>query len=146
MSSEKDIQRALKWNKANPERHRLAVNRCFARLYKESWAFDLHNYKFPEEVVVLDSHRCKFNGISYHVSIAGYLIANKDIGKRADGKRMYEAHRLHRDLFKYYNNQDIPEGYQVHHIDNDVTNNLVDNLMLVDKNEHKRLHNKKVRA
>jgi hypothetical protein len=146
MSSEKDIQRALRWNKANPERHRLAVNRCSARLYKESWTFDLHSYKFPEEVVVLDSHRCKFNGISYHVGNAGYLIANKAVGKRADGKRMYESHKLHRDLFKYYNNQDIPEGYQVHHVDNDVTNNLVNNLMLVDKNEHKRLHNKRVRA
>lgn len=36
MSSEKDIQRALKWNKDNPERHKQAVRNCCARLYKES--------------------------------------------------------------------------------------------------------------
>ena len=141
MSSEKDIQRALKWNKDNPERHKQAVRNCCARIYKESWGFDLHNYKLPPEVEVIDYHRCKFNGISYHIGISGYIIANKNLG---NGK--YEAHKLHRDIFKYYNNSDIPEGYQIHHIDGDVTNNLLSNLMLVNMNQHKRLHNKKVRA
>ena len=141
MSSEKDIQRALKWNRENPERHRQAVKQCTARLYRESWNLDLHNYKLPPEVEIIDYHRCKFNGISYHIGVAGYVIANKNLG---NGK--YEAHKLHRDIFKYYNGTDIPEGCQIHHVDGDVTNNLLSNLMLVSANEHKRLHNKKVRA
>lgn len=146
MSSEKDILRAIKWNKENPERHREAVNRCVASLYKKSWSYDLHNYKLPEDVEIIDYHRCKFNGISYHIGICGYVIANKDIGKGSDGKRKYEAHKLHKDIYKFYTKQDIPKGYQIHHIDGDVTNNLVCNLMLVNENQHKKLHNRKVRA
>lgn len=146
MSSEKDIQRALKWNRENPDRHRRAVKNCADRLYRESWNFDLRKYKLPEEVEVLDYHRCKFNGISYHISLSGYLIANKQIGRDRSGKLIYEPHRLHRDIFKYYNNTDIPKDCQIHHIDGDVTNNLLSNLMLVHKDEHKILHNKKVRA
>lgn len=141
MSSEKDIQRVLKWNRENPERHKQAVKRCSARIYRESWNLDLYNYKLPPEVEIIDYHRCKFNGISYHIGMAGYIIANKNLG---NGK--YEAHKLHRDIFKHYTNSDIPEGYQIHHIDGDVTNNLLSNLMLVNTNQHKRLHNKKVRA
>lgn len=146
MSSEKDIQRALKWNRENPDRHRMAVKNCADRLYRESWNFDLRKYKLPEEVEVLDYHRCKFNGMSYHISLSGYLIANKQIGRDRSGKLIYEPHRLHRDIFKYYNNTDIPKDCQIHHIDGDVTNNLLSNLMLVHKDEHKILHNKKVRA
>ena len=146
MSSEKDIQRALKWNRENPDRHRMAVKNFADRLYRESWNFDLRKYKLPEEVEVLDYHRCKFNGISYHISLSGYLIANKQIGRDRSGKLIYEPHRLHRDIFKYYNNTDIPKDCQIHHIDGDVTNNLLSNLMLVHKDEHKILHNKKVRA
>lgn len=146
MSSEKDIQRALKWNKENPEGHKQAVKHCSARLYKESWAYDLHSYRLPKCVEVIDYHRCKFNGISYHIGIGGYLIANKDVGKASNGKRCYEAHKLHRDIWKFYMKQDIPESYQVHHVDGSVTNNLICNLMLVQIDEHKRLHNKKVRA
>lgn len=147
MSSEKDIQRALRWNKDNPQRHKIAVKKCSERLYQESWKFNLYNYKFPDSVEIIDYHRCRFNGISYHVGLSGYLIANKDIGKDYNGKRKYEAHKLHRDLFMYYNNMvTIPKDYQIHHKDNDVTNNTLSNLVLVHKNEHKRLHGKKVRA
>lgn len=145
MSSERAIQRALKWNKENPERHKEAVRRCSKRLYKESWSFNLHDYKLPEEVEIIDFHRCKFNGISYHVGLSGYVIANKQIGKR-ESKNIYEAHKLHRDIWKYFNKQDIPVGYQIHHLDGDVTNNLISNLMLVNKDEHKVLHHRKVRA
>lgn len=146
MSSERDIQRALKWNKENTERHKQAIKHCNSRLYKESWNYNIYDFKFPEAVEILDYHRCRFNGISYHVGIGGHLIANKYIGKDAKGKYLYEAHKLHRDLFMYYNNMEIPKGFQVHHVDGDVTNNLVSNLLCVSENQHKILHGKKVRA
>ena len=146
MSSEKDIQRALKWNNENPERHKRAVKACSARLYKESWNYDISNYKLPNVVEIIDYRRCRFNGISYHVGNSGYLIANKYIGKSAEGKYLYEPHKLHKDLYMYYNNTEIPKGFQVHHVDGDVTNNLASNLICVSKDEHKRLHGKKVRA
>ena len=146
MNSEKDILRIIKWNKEHKEQHRESVRRCSHRLYKESWNVDIRNYKFPEEVEIIDYHRCKFNGISYHVGISSYLIANKDIGKQPNGKRKYKAHKLHRDIFEYFNKVKIEKGYQIHHLDNDVSNNVIDNLVLVSSDEHKILHNKKVRA
>lgn len=42
---------------------------------------------------------------------------------------------LHRVVWKFYNG-DIPEGYQVHHIDGDPANNKIDNLTLVKHGEH----------
>ena len=41
---------------------------------------------------------------------------------------------------KYYG--DIPIGYDIHHIDFDHTNNSIDNLQCLPKEEHMRLHGK----
>jgi hypothetical protein len=37
-------------------------------------------------------------------------------------------------------NGPVPDGYQIHHIDGDKTNNALDNLLLVDPVSHKRIH------
>lgn len=39
-------------------------------------------------------------------------------------------------------NGPIPEGYVIHHIDGDLTNDALDNLELMQRNEHARLHGK----
>lgn len=47
--------------------------------------------------------------------------------------------RLHRYVYEYHNGE-IPDGYEVHHIDGDTDNNDISNLALVTKEEHKRIH------
>lgn len=47
---------------------------------------------------------------------------------------------LHRMIWEYYNNKDIPEGYVVHHKDFDRLNNDINNLELMSSTEHKSLH------
>ena len=49
--------------------------------------------------------------------------------------------RMHRYVWEYYNGE-IPEGYQIHHIDKDKSNNDISNLELIPFSEHARLHNK----
>lgn len=141
MSSEKDIARAINWNKANSEKHRESVNKCAKRRFNEAKSLSLYSYKLPEEVIILDSRRCRFNNMTYRIGTSGYIVTNKALG---NGK--YESHKLHRDIWKYYTGKDIPDGYQIHHVDGDLTNNLICNLLLVDKNLHKKLHNRRVRA
>lgn len=47
--------------------------------------------------------------------------------------------RLHRYVYERVHGE-IPKGYQVHHIDHDKGNNEPDNLRLLTKSEHMRLH------
>lgn len=69
-----------------------------------------------------------FNGNTYTERANGYLA-------RTDGNREY----LHRDIWKHFNGE-IPKGYDIHHIDEDRHNNKIDNLVLVAKDQHTRLH------
>jgi len=60
------------------------------------------------------------------------------------GKRKYvgngEYQSVHRLVWISANNQEIPKGYQVHHIDGNKRNNNPDNLILLSEREHKKLH------
>src|SRR3990167_5275660 len=56
--------------------------------------------------------------------------------KKFDGKTGF----LHRDVWKYYNGK-IPNGYLVHHIDGNTSNNDIANLELVLIGEHAKRHN-----
>lgn len=47
--------------------------------------------------------------------------------------------RMHRFVWEYYNG-DIPEGYDVHHIDGNRSNNDISNLQLLKSEDHKKLH------
>lgn len=51
--------------------------------------------------------------------------------------------RLHRYIYERVHGA-IPKGYQVHHIDHDKGNNEPDNLRLLTKSEHMRLHGKEM--
>lgn len=59
-----------------------------------------------------------------------YLGTTKENGKRQ---------RLHRYIWEYYNGE-IPKGYDIHHKDHNKDNNELDNLELISKSQHSRLH------
>lgn len=47
--------------------------------------------------------------------------------------------RLHRYVWEFYNGP-IEEGYEIHHIDGDKSNNDLSNLVMLPKKEHAKLH------
>lgn len=49
--------------------------------------------------------------------------------------------RLHREVWRSAHG-DIPDGYEVHHIDADRANNQIENLTLMDGGDHNSLHSK----
>lgn len=66
----------------------------------------------------------KFNGVSYYK--CGAYFQRRGV-------------RLHRVVWEYHNGK-IPDGYDVHHKDKDRTNNDIDNLELLVRSEHQRMH------
>lgn len=61
----------------------------------------------------------------------GYYLGTTKV----NGKRQ----RLHRYVWEYYNGE-IPKGYDIHHKDHNKDNNELDNLELISKSQHSRLH------
>lgn len=47
--------------------------------------------------------------------------------------------RLHRYVWEYYNGE-IPDGYDIHHIDRNKDNNDIANLQMLSRTEHMKLH------
>ncbi|MBR1805615.1 MAG: HNH endonuclease [Selenomonadaceae bacterium] len=68
--------------------------------------------------------RTKCNGFTFHKNNHGRFVGS--IG-------------LHRFVWTYFNGE-IPDGYDVHHLDFNHDNNDIANLELVTKDEHKRIH------
>lgn len=52
----------------------------------------------------------------------------------------YRGKRLHRLVYEDYYNIEIPDDYDIHHIDEDKSNNSIDNLVLMTHEEHTILH------
>lgn len=74
-----------------------------------------------------------FNGYKFRKDLkTGYYLSTRktDIGR---------AERLHRYVWRFYNG-DIPEGYHVHHVDEDKSHNEIENLSLLPSGEHASLH------
>jgi len=69
-----------------------------------------------------------FNGNKYTMRNIGYL-----------GKTNGNRSLMHRDVWEYYNGK-IKDGFDVHHINGDRTDNRIENLELMDKSDHGRLH------
>lgn len=61
----------------------------------------------------------------------GYYLSSKKI----NGKRI----RLHRYIYEKFKGK-IPKGYEVHHIDQNKENNDINNLELLLKKEHQKIH------
>ena len=61
--------------------------------------------------------------------------------KQEDGHyRGYHGKYLHRAVWEFYNGK-IPRGYVIHHKDLNPENNSIENLQLMSKTEHRKLHN-----
>jgi len=70
-----------------------------------------------------------FNGKKYTLRNTGYYGCT-------NGHRSL----FHRDVWEYHNGS-IPEGYDIHHLDRDRTNNHISNLELIIKSEHSKRYN-----
>lgn len=79
----------------------------------------------PPVAEQVDNSHQSFNGVIYRKNKDGHY--SKQVG-------------IHVDVWRYYNG-DIPEGYVIHHDDWNPSNNAPDNLQLVTRAEHKRIHN-----
>lgn len=75
-------------------------------------------------VNVLSDTQQEFNGVTY------YLCGNY---------YQHKGKRLHRAVWEAYNGE-IPEGYHIHHIDEDRHNNQIENLALMPGLDHMRHH------
>jgi hypothetical protein len=68
----------------------------------------------------------EFNGRFYTLRNTGYY------GCTTEGRQL-----LHRDVWEYHNGS-IPKGWDIHHIDNNRSNNAIENLECLPKPEHTR--------
>lgn len=75
-----------------------------------------------------------FNGKSYNRYPESPRLSHQRYFNRAGGNGL-----LHRDVWEFYNGP-IPDGYHIHHLDGDVTNNDISNLVCISAAEHFRLH------
>ena len=75
----------------------------------------------PPKVEVVDDKNQKFDGITYKQDKNGHFG------------------RIHRAVYHYYFG-DIPEGYEIHHIDENKANNDISNLVMMTKSEHRSFH------
>ena len=69
-----------------------------------------------------------FNSRKYTLRNNGYLACT-------DGVRS----SMHRDVWCFYNGE-IPENYDIHHINGNKTDNCLENLQILPKSEHTKLH------
>ena len=83
---------------------------------------DLHE---PPTVEIIDETHQKFDGVIYPINGAGHFA------------KSYNP--IHREVWKYYFGE-IPEGYEIHHVDDDKSNNKPENLQCLTKTEHRKLH------
>ena len=67
------------------------------------------------------------------------IMGHGYIQLRINGETILEHHKVYCDANDI---QKIPDGYIVHHIDNNKQNNLIENLELMTKFAHKSLHSK----
>jgi len=71
----------------------------------------------------------EFNGAQYTVNILGYY-------RRTDGERTL----MHRDMWEFFNGP-IPDGYDIHHKDENKQHNELSNFECLPTPDHTRLHN-----
>ena len=77
-----------------------------------------------------------FNGVEYRLMGAGRYYLSQSTSN--EGRK--HAKGLHVAIWEYYNGQEVPDGYEIHHKDGDTFNNDISNLECVSHGEHRKLH------
>lgn len=75
-----------------------------------------------------------------HQEFCGKRFALRSNDGHFFGKSGRKTTTLHRIVWSHYFGE-IPNGFSVHHVDHDKNNNNIENLRLVLRSEHSRLHN-----
>lgn len=87
-------------------------------------------------IISIDDKYKYFNGSVYtRDEKTGYYLSSNKVGNKRK--------RLHRVVWEFYNGN-IPNGFDVHHIDHDKGNNIIENLELISKSEHSKRHGKEL--
>ncbi|MBR4384122.1 MAG: HNH endonuclease [Selenomonadaceae bacterium] len=100
---------------------RAAAETDFERHRLDVLERDLHE---PPTVEILDAMYQKFDGITYKKDSSGHYRKNFSIQQ---------------SVWRYYNG-DIPEGYDIHHIDENKDENNITNFQLLTRAEHSKTH------
>jgi hypothetical protein len=100
------------------------VARAFGKTRQSVWG--LFRYRGWPRRPVQPLPFLTFNGVRYTMANTGYY-------RRTDGSRSL----MHRDVWEFYNGP-IQKGWDIHHIDEDRTNNAIENLECLPKAEHTR--------
>ena len=83
--------------------------------------------KAPPTVEIVDDTTQSFDGEKFYKGKDGHLK---------------QTTTVHQRVWRYYRG-DIPEGYQIHHVDLDKANNDISNLQCLTKSAHQQIHNPK---
>lgn len=75
------------------------------------------------------------------ITFQGYVYRRYPESKHKHHRRYFgrSGKFLHRAVWEHYNGE-IPEGYDIHHIDGNTTNNHIDNLECITKKAHRKRH------
>lgn len=76
----------------------------------------------------------EYDGKRFYEDQKGYWLGSV-MGKDGKPRRI----RLHVYVWEKYNGP-VPEGYDIHHIDHDASNNEIENLVALPESEHHKLH------
>ena len=79
----------------------------------------------------------EFNGAKFHIGTNGYFY--KTLGSNQKQIRNKSRESMHRFVWEFYNGS-IPKGFIVHHKDEKKDNNNIENLILMDKKDHRKMH------
>lgn len=80
----------------------------------------------PPTVEVIDDTHQRFNGITFAIDAFGHY---------------HNKFPMHRAVWLYYRGE-IPSGYHIHHIDENKSNNNIENLQALTHSEHSSIHAK----
>lgn len=82
----------------------------------------------PPTVEVIDDTHQKFNGVTYGTDNSGHYV---------------KLTSLHRAVWIYHHGE-LPKDYVIHHVDINPANNSIDNLQMLTKEAHIKLHNTQI--
>jgi hypothetical protein len=85
-----------------------------------------------------DTEVVTFNGVHYTRRPGRKYFKTMRWDKQ---RKCYYAESLHQAVWKFHHGE-IPEGHDVHHKDDDYDNNVIDNLELLTRSDHAKLHDR----